>query len=85
MYGDGLLSELAAPGKVMVNNVDERASAEHERRAPGWVIRCLKCGFTEPWGKYGIRLGAVGRKWTVGWCSRCRWVRCHVIEKRMTK
>jgi hypothetical protein len=50
-------------------------------RAPGWKIRCLKCGFTEDWGKYGIRRGAFGRTYTLGWCSRCRWIRCHVIEK----
>jgi hypothetical protein len=53
-----------------------------ESRAPGWQIRCLKCGFTEPWGKYGIRLGAVGKKYTVGFCSHCRWLRFHVVEKR---
>lgn len=53
-----------------------------EARAPGWQIRCLKCGFTEAWGKYGIRLGAAGRKYTVGFCGRCRWLRFHVIEKR---
>ncbi len=61
---------------------DEHDDGAFEQRAPGWVIRCLKCGFTEPWGKYGIRLGAAGRTWTLGWCARCRWVRCHVIEKR---
>ena len=60
----------------------DQRSAEYERRAPGWDVRCLKCGFTEPWGKYGIRLLAQGRNWTIGWCSRCRWVRCHVIEQR---
>ena len=46
------------------------------------MVRCLKCGFIEDWGKYGIRLGAVGENYTLGWCSRCRWIRCHVIEKR---
>lgn len=50
-------------------------------RAPGWRVRCLKWGFSEDWGKYGIRLGAAGRSYTVGWCSRCRWIRCHVVEK----
>jgi len=50
-------------------------------RAPDWKIRCLKCGFTEDWGKYGIRRGAFGRSYTLSWCSRCRWIRCHVIEK----
>ena len=54
----------------------------YERRAPGWVVRCLTCGLTEPWGKYGIRKFAAGRRWTLGWCARCRWIRCHVIERR---
>jgi len=53
-----------------------------EKRAPGWQIRCLKCGFTEPWGKYGIRLGAFGKKYTFGFCSQCRWIRIHVVEKK---
>jgi site-specific DNA-methyltransferase (adenine-specific) len=22
---------------------------------------------------------------TVGWCSRCRWIRCHVVEKRAAR
>ena len=56
---------------------------EYERRAPGWVVRCLKCGFTQPWGKYGIRIDGAGRPRTWGWCSRCRWIRCHVIETRV--
>jgi hypothetical protein len=50
-------------------------------RAPGWRVRCLKCGFSDDWGKYGIRRGAFGKCYTVGWCSRCRWIRCHVIER----
>ncbi len=57
---------------------DEKA----EKRAPGWDVRCLKCGFTEQWGKYGIRLWAVGRKYALGRCQRCGRFCCHVIEKR---
>ena len=53
----------------------------YERRAPGWRIRCCKCGFTEPWGKYGLHLGGGGRKWTLGRCARCRRICCHVIER----
>lgn len=52
-----------------------------EERAPGWQVRCRKCGFTEPWGKYGIRLAAAGTSYTIGWCSKCRWVHIHVIER----
>lgn len=60
---------------------DSAASEQAEKRAPGWKVRCLRCGFSEPWGKYGIRRSARGRAYTVGWCSRCRWIRCHKIEK----
>jgi predicted nucleic-acid-binding Zn-ribbon protein len=50
-----------------------------ESRAPGWHIRCVKCGFTEPWGKYAICLaGWSWKKFTIG----CRWLRFHSIEKR---
>ena len=52
-----------------------------EKRAPGWQVRCRKCGFTEPWGRYGIRLAAVGTAYTIGWCRKCRWIRTHAIEK----
>lgn len=52
-----------------------------EARAPGWKVRCLKCGFTEPWGKYGIRLWAYGTKYTVKSCPACRRLRFHAIEK----
>ena len=54
---------------------------DSQARAPSWKVRCLKCGFTEDWGKYGIRRGAAGRSYTWGWCPRCRWIRCHAIEK----
>ncbi|HLX94500.1 MAG TPA: hypothetical protein VKU37_02020 [Verrucomicrobiae bacterium] len=53
-----------------------------ETRAPGWQIRCLKCGFTEPFGKYGIRRWAAGRQFTIGFCRHCRWLRFQVIEKK---
>ena len=69
----------------MAEQIDNQAREKYEHRAPSWVVRCLKCGVTEPWGKYGIRRWAVGRSWTLGWCSRCRWIRCHVIEKRKTE
>ena len=52
-----------------------------EARAPGWQIRCLKCDFTEPWGKYGVRLAGAGRSFTVGRCPKCNRIRFHVIEK----
>ena len=52
-----------------------------EQRAPGWRIRCLKCGFAEPWGKYGIRLWAVGTLYVPGRCPRCGCIRIHAVEK----
>ena len=52
-----------------------------EQRAPGWRIRCLKCGFTEPWGKHGIRIGAIGTSYVPGRCPRCRRIRIHAVEK----
>ena len=46
-----------------------------------WQIRCLTCGQTRRALDAGIvRIGAVGRKYTLGWCSRCRWLRRAVIE-----
>jgi hypothetical protein len=50
-----------------------------------WRITATGFRFTEPWGKYGVRLGGAGRPRTWGWCSRCQWTRCHVIEKRWTE
>jgi hypothetical protein len=52
-----------------------------EKRAPGWQVRCLQCDFIEPWGKYGVRLKAVGRTYTFGRCPQCKRIRIHVIEK----
>jgi hypothetical protein len=67
----------------MAAQADEDRLAEYERRAPGWVVRCKRCGFTQPWGKYGILIGAASRKkFTVGRCSRCGRIGCHAIEKR---
>jgi len=54
-----------------------------EKRAPGWQIRCTRCGHTEPWGKYGISLGAAAwKKYTLGKCASCRRYGFHAIEKR---
>ena len=45
-----------------------------------WQIRCLTCGRRRDAAEVGIvRIGA-GRKYTLGWCSRCRRLRCCVIE-----
>jgi NAD-dependent SIR2 family protein deacetylase len=54
-----------------------------EQRAPGWSVRCLKCGFKEPWGKYGYRLHATGRPFKLRRCPRCRHIGCHAVERRL--
>lgn len=69
----------------MTEPPDAEKLAEYERRAPGWVVRCKRCGFTQPWGKYAIRRGAAPvKKCTLGRCPRCRRICCHFIEKRRT-
>lgn len=66
----------------MAEHLDEQKQRESEHRAPGWVIRCTRCGFTEPWGKYGVRIGGASYgKYTIGRCSRCKRICCHAIEK----
>jgi hypothetical protein len=53
-----------------------------EDMAPGWQIRCAKCGFTEPYGKYGVRIGATnGVRYTVGRCTHCHGFHRFIIEK----
>lgn len=60
-------------------------NADPEKRAPGWQVRCTRCGFTEPWGKYGVRLGAASwKKYTIGRCAQCRRLGFHAIERRPT-
>jgi hypothetical protein len=67
----------------MAERTDDQDQPQYERRASGWVIRCKRCGFTEPWGKYGLRLGAASWKnCTLARCGRCRRLCCHAVEKR---
>ena len=48
-----------------------------------WQIRCLTCGRTRDAAEAGIiRKVAYGRKYTLGWCRSCRWLRCAVIEPK---
>lgn len=61
---------------------EEKPVMNPEKRAPGWHVRCTRCGFTEPWGKYGIRLGAWSwKKYTIGRCPSCRKLGFHAIER----
>ena len=52
-----------------------------EERAPGWQIRCPKCGFVDAYGKYGIRLNAVGKRYQLGRCPKCRRWGFAVVER----
>jgi hypothetical protein len=50
--------------------------------APGWQVRCLKCGLTVPAGKAGIiRIKAAGKSYKLGKCERCRRIRWLVVER----
>ena len=46
--------------------------AKGEKIAPGWTIRCNRCGLDEPFGKYGILYKSAGMKRNFGRCPRCR-------------
>jgi hypothetical protein len=65
-------------------NHDKELAARYARRAPGWLIRCKRCGFTDPLGKYGIRLAAWSwKKCTLARCPRCHRFCCHAIVRRV--
>ncbi len=51
--------------------------------SPSWQIRCTRCGRTRDAASVGvIRLGARSyKKFTLGWCSNCRWLRFLAIER----
>jgi hypothetical protein len=55
--------------------------AQWEKRAPGWRIRCRKCGFTEDWGKFGIRKHAVGVTYKFGRCPHCHRFGWAIVER----
>ncbi len=68
---------------TMSQQIDPKLAAQYESRAPGWVVRCKRCGFTEPWGKYAIRIGAASKgKVNFRRCRRCNRFGCHAITKR---
>lgn len=52
--------------------------------APGWQVRCTGCGWARDASEVGIiRLGAWSwKKFTLGWCSRCRRWRFLAIERK---
>jgi hypothetical protein len=51
--------------------------------APGWQIRCSKCGLTFDAADLGIvRIGGFGRSYKLLWCGQCRWFRWFALEKK---
>ena len=51
--------------------------------APGWQIRCRKCGLTVEAGIGGmVRIWAIGRSYRLGKCSACDRLRWLIVEKR---
>jgi len=52
--------------------------------APGWQVRCVKCGRTRDASEVGItRIGAWSwKKFTLGWCSSCGRLRFLSIERK---
>lgn len=61
---------------------DRGVRDQEERRAPGWELRCLRCGYRQPYGRRGIRIGAasVGKSVLLR-CSRCGRLGCHRVTK----
>jgi hypothetical protein len=51
--------------------------------APGWQVRCPKCGLTFDAGDLGIiRIGAVGKTNMLRICGQCRWLRWLSVEHK---
>jgi hypothetical protein len=71
----------------MRNDADGGLTGEEKRlaesRAPGWRVRCRRCGYEMPYGIWGIRKLAVSRgKFIVGRCRRCGRLGCMSVERR---
>jgi hypothetical protein len=53
--------------------------------APGWQVRCPKCGLTFDAADLGftfIGKKLIGKELVLGWCSRCRWLRWLRVEPK---
>ena len=52
--------------------------------APGWQVRCTKCGRTRDASEVGVtRIGGWSwKRYTLGWCSYCHWLRFLAIERK---
>lgn len=55
--------------------------------APGWIVRCTKCGKIRKADDAGIvRVGSIASfSYTVDWCSKCRKILFHVVERESVK
>jgi hypothetical protein len=55
--------------------------------APGWVVRCRKCGKVRKADEAGVlRVGSISSiSYTIDWCSECRRLRWHVVERESTE
>jgi hypothetical protein len=59
-----------------------RSTIEIKGYAPGWQIRCPKCGLTVPASQTGIvRVGGFGKNFKPGYCERCRRNRFLILER----
>jgi Zn finger protein HypA/HybF involved in hydrogenase expression len=52
-----------------------------KKRAPSWQIRCLKCGFAEPWRKRHSERKGAKPIFISGRCPQCKRIRFRIIEK----
>lgn len=52
--------------------------------APGWQVRCTKCGFVRDAGQEGhIRLGGWSwKRYVLDRCPQCRWVWFQAFERK---
>jgi hypothetical protein len=51
--------------------------------APGWQVRCLKCGVTFDASDLGIiRVAGFGKSYKLFWCEQCGWFRCFALERK---
>lgn len=53
--------------------------------APGWQVRCPKCGLTFDAADLGftfIGKKLIGKERRLGWCQQCRWLRWLIVEPK---
>ena len=53
-----------------------------ESRAPGWIVTCKKYGLQDPFGRYGIRQKAAGKRWLFGPCRQCGKWSWHPVTRK---